>query len=136
MASTEQDFEKNRLPDLDDAHDSSEKELAVFGGELDHLKWDILENINKQQDTKDKQEAESLLDTLQDNDVENDSKKNITAPQQSNPLNIQKTIEERIGNENPLANQWRVESYMKVSDFATTVVQQWWIFGKLVSWFS
>jgi hypothetical protein len=38
MASTEQDFEKNRLSDIDDGKDSSEKELAIFGGELDHLK--------------------------------------------------------------------------------------------------
>lgn len=133
MASTEQDFEKNRLPDLDDAHDSSEKELAVFGGELDHLKWDILENINRKQDTKDKQEAESILDTLQDSNSKTDDKKNITFPSKSALLNIQKTIEESIGNGNPLANQWRVASYTNVSDFATTVAQQWWIFGKLVN---
>jgi hypothetical protein len=31
MASTEQDFEKNRLPDLDAGTDSTEKELAIFG---------------------------------------------------------------------------------------------------------
>ncbi len=133
MVSTEQDFEKNRLPDLDDAHDSSEKELAVFGGELDHLKWDILENINRKQDTKDKQDAELLLDTLQDKNLNTDNKKTIKSPKNNNPLNIQKIIEEKIGNENPLANQWRVESYTNVSHFATTVAQQWWIFGKLVN---
>lgn len=136
MVSPEQDFEKNRLPDLDDAHDSSEKELAVFGGELDHLKWDILENINKKQDIKDKKDAESLLDTLQDNNSNTDDKKKIQSPQNITPLNIQKIIEEKIGNENPLANQWRAESYTKVSDFATTVAQQWWFFGRLTSWFS
>lgn len=136
MATIEQDFEKNRLPDLHQSNDISEKELAVFGGELDTLKWTILENINKQQDTKDQQEAESLLDTLQDNNPKTDDKKKIQSLQNITPLNIQKAIEERIGNENPLANQWRVESYMKVSDFTTTVSQQWWIFGRLVSWLS
>ena len=136
MVSTEQDFEKNRLPDLDDAHDSTEKELAVFGGELDHLKWDILENINRKQDTKDKQDAELLLDTLQDKNLNTDNKKTIKSPKNNNPLNIQKTIEEKIGNEDPLANQWRVESYTTVSDFTKTVVHQWWIFGRLVSWLS
>ncbi len=136
MVSTEQDFEKDILPDLDQSNDSSEKELAIFGGELDHLKWDILENINRKQYTKDRKEAESLLDTLQDNNLNTDDKKNITSPQNITPLNIQKTIEEKIWNEDPLANQWRAESYTKVSDFATTVAQQWWIFGRLVSWLS
>ena len=136
MATFEQDFEKNRLPDLGAGTDNREKELAIFGSELDRLKWDILEKINKKQDTKDKQEAESLLDTLQDNNLNTDDKKNIISPQQITPLNIQKIIEEKIGNEDPLANQWRAESYTKVSDFATTVVQQWWFFGRLTSWFS
>lgn len=133
MVSPEQDFEKNRLPDLDDAHDTSEKELAVFGGELDHLKWDILENINRKQDIKDKQDAEWLLDTLQDKNLNTDKKKKIQSSQKIIPLNIQKIIEEKIGNEDPLANQWRVVSYTNVSDFATNIVQQWWIFGKLVN---
>jgi hypothetical protein len=31
MDRTEQDFEKNILPDLGQSNDSSEKELAVFG---------------------------------------------------------------------------------------------------------
>jgi hypothetical protein len=124
------------LPDLDAGTDSTEKELAIFGWELDHLKWDILENINRKQDTKDKQDAESLLDTLQDNNSNTDDKKNITSSKNIIPLNIQKTIEEKIWNEDPLANQWRAESYTKVSDFATTVAQQWWIFGRLVSWLS
>lgn len=132
MVSTEQDFEKNRLPDLDDGIDNSEKELAVFGGELDHLKWDILENINRKQDTKDKEEAELLLDTLQINSANTNTKNHIVSSLKITPLNIQKLIEEKIGNDDPMANQWRVESYTNVSNFATTVTQQWWIFGKLV----
>jgi hypothetical protein len=121
------------LPDLDAGTDSTEKELAIFGGELDHLKWDILENINRKQNTKDKQDAESLLDTLQDNNLNTDDKKNIISSQNITPLNIQKIIEEKIGNDDPVANKWRAESYTNVSNFATTVTQQWWIFGKLVN---
>ncbi len=136
MASTEQDFEKEILPDLDDSHDDSEKELAVFGEELHNLKWTILENVNKQQDVKDKKEAEWLLESLQDKNSTTDTKKNTKSLQKNTPFNVQKKIEEKIGNENPLANQWRVESYTKVSNFATTVAQQWWFFGRLVSWFS
>lgn len=65
-----------------------------------------------------------------------DTKKNSKSVQNSIPFNIQKNIEEKIGNENPLANQWRVESYTNVSNFATIVAQQWWFLGRLASWFS
>lgn len=136
MAFTEQDFEKDILPDLDDSHDDSEKELAVFGGELDHLKWDILENVNKQQDIKDRKEAESLLNTLQDDISKPDDKNNIISSSKNTPFNIQKTIEEKIGNENPLSNQGRVQAYTNVSDFTAHVSSQWWIFGTLASWLS
>lgn len=131
------DFEKNILPDLDDGTDTSEQELAVFGGELNILKWNILENINRQQDSKDKKEADTVLNILQEtNNLHDDTKKNDKSPQKIIPFNVQKNIEEKIGNENPLANQWRGESYMKVSNFATIVAQQWWFFGRLTSWFS
>lgn len=131
------DFGKDILPDLDDGIDTSEKELAVFGEELDTLKWTILEKINRQQDAKDKKEAEAVLNILQENNnLHDDAKKTDKSPQTIVSFNVQKSIEEKIGNENPLANQWRVESYMKVSDFATTVAQQWWFFARLTSWFS
>jgi hypothetical protein len=136
MDRTEQDFEKNILPDLGQSNDSSEKELAVFGWELDTFKSSILNNINKERSTKDKKEAEWLLELLQDKNSTINTKKNTKSLQNNTPFNVQKKIEEKIGNENPLANQWRVESYMKVSDFAITVAQQWWFLGRLTSWFS
>ncbi len=75
-------------------------------------------------------------DELLEHEDATDIKKNSKSFQNSIPFNVQKNIEEKIGNENPLANQWRVESYTNVSNFATTVAQQWWLLGKLASWFS
>jgi len=72
-------------------------------------------------------------DELLEHEDTTDTKKNTKSLQNNTPFNVQKKIEEKIGNDDPLANQWRAESYTKVSDFAITVAQQWWIFGKLVN---
>lgn len=86
MASTEQDFENDILPDLDDSHDDSEKELAVFGGELDTLKGNILNNINKERSTKDKQEAENNLITQLENPSKDNKKTSIQDSKKDNAI--------------------------------------------------
>jgi hypothetical protein len=64
-----------------------------------------LEYINRKQDTKDKQEANLLLDILQDGKQQTDNKKNAMSSQNTTSLDIQNAIVQKIGNENPLANQ-------------------------------
>jgi hypothetical protein len=56
--------------------------------------------------------------------------------QNTTSLDIQNAIVQKIGNENPLANQWRAKAYTSVSDFTAHVRGQWWVFGKLVDWLS
>jgi hypothetical protein len=38
--------------------------------------------------------------------------------------------------ENPASRQWRENAYRSVDDFSQQLIQQWWIFGKIVSWLS
>jgi hypothetical protein len=38
--------------------------------------------------------------------------------------------------ENPASRQWREDAYRSVDNFSQQLIQQWWIFGKLVKLFS